>query len=219
MLVYWWGITKWRFNTFHSFFSNQSRPVSESNHTDLCLRGSHLISYTLWLDYHHSPPPIRQSSLLQIASPPHPLQRYFSSPSSNCSWLQSVESMRRSGGVNEFQQTAKWGLIKVLPPHSLTFQSFWWSFKSLPLQMSLADSLEGLSIEASLGYRLCERVWVCVAVYSVGPYSTLFLFFNCTFLCFHPSSYVRWDASRPGQHEGWSVCHARHEGGPKSGAE
>lgn len=54
----------------------------------------------------------------------------------------------------------------MLPPRSLTFRSFWWSLKSLPLQMSVADSPEWptIRIEAivGVGYRLRGRVWVAL---------------------------------------------------------
>lgn len=119
---------------------------------------------------------INQPLPLQIT----PLSFCFSSPSCNCSWLKAVESMQRGRGINEFQRAAKWGLIKVLPPRSLTFQCFWWSFKSLPLQMSLIDSLQWLTIwiDAIVGvsYRLGEGeflwqmgfrcVCVCVCIYT-----------------------------------------------------
>jgi len=52
------------------------------------------------------------------------------------------------------------------PPRSLTFQSFWWSFKSLPLQMSPADS--GMADHMNRGHCLAsavdrEKVDVCGA--------------------------------------------------------
>lgn len=91
MLVYWWGITKWSFNTFHSFFSNQSRPVSESNHTDLCLRGSHLISYTLLIGLPSLfPPPsvsLRFSKLHPLPTPSNAISPAQAAIAVDCSRL------------------------------------------------------------------------------------------------------------------------------------